>query len=153
MDVDGVISLFGFPPDKRPDGALVSVHGIPHLLSHTAGEHLRALAPAFEVVWCTGWEEKADEYLPAALGLPDRWPCLRFAGSPGSPRHWKLDAIEAHAGDHRPVAWIDDDHARCEDWARGRPGETLLLTTDPAVGITAAHVQRLLDWAASVSEP
>jgi len=151
VDVDGVISLFGFPMDKRPAGAFLTVDGIPHYLSAEAGEHLRALAGHFEMVWCTGWEERANEYLVHALSLPKTLPHLTFAGPPGaSERHWKLDAIEEHAGPERPVAWIDDDHEGCERWAAERPGPTLLVTADPAQGITAAHTQRLLAWAAAL---
>jgi Swiss Army Knife RNA repair-like protein len=149
VDVDGVISLYGFDLDARPDGTFENVDGIHHYLSAAAGEHLRALSERFEMVWCTGWEEKANDYLPYALGLPGPFPFLTFAGSPGAaPRHWKLDAIEARAGPHRPVAWIDDDHRDCGEWAAHRPAPTLLVTTDPAVGITTAHVEELLDWAA-----
>ena len=151
VDVDGVISLYGFDLDARPGGAFENVEGIHHYLSSGAGEHLRALAREFEMVWCTGWEEKANEYLPHALSLPGPFPFLTFAGSPGAAvRHWKLDAIDAHAGAHRPLAWVDDDHEGCHDWARERPGPTLLVTADPAVGITATHVEELLRWAADL---
>jgi hypothetical protein len=151
VDVDGVISLFGFDLDRRPDGTFQSVDGIHHFLSATAGEHLRTLSQSFELVWCTGWEEKANEYLPHSLALPGPLPFLTFAGGPGAaPRHWKLDAIDAHAGPDRPVAWIDDDHAGCEDWAHARPGPTRLVTANPAIGITAAHVEELLRWAADL---
>ena len=154
MDVDGVISLFSFGLDERPAGAYATVDGMPHFLSATAGEHLRALADDFELVWCTGWEERADENLPAALDLPRGLPHLTFAVPPAGARarHWKLAAIEAHAGDDRPLAWIDDDHATCQQWARERPGPTLLVTTDPAVGITADHVELLRAWAAGLSD-
>jgi hypothetical protein len=153
VDVDGVISLFGFDLDARPDGSFQNVDGIHHYLSATAGEHLRRLGDSFEMVWCTGWEERANEYLPHALALPGPYPFLTFTGSPGGgSRHWKLDAIDAHAGPDRPVAWIDDDHGDCEDWARDRPGPTLLVTSDPAIGITAAHVEELLRWAAGLRE-
>jgi len=149
VDVDGVISLYGFELDARPEGAFENVDGIHHYLSAAAGRHLRKLSGHFELVWCTGWEEKANEYLPHALSLPGPFPHLSFAGSPGAaPRHWKLDAIDAHAGPERPVAWIDDDHEGCHDWARERPGPTLLVTAEPAIGITAAHVEELLAWAA-----
>lgn len=155
VDVDGVISLFGFAPHARPAGSFAMVDGIAHFLSATAGEHLRRLAHAFEPVWCTGWEEKANEYLPHALGLDGPWPHLSFAraAGPGSSAlgHWKLDAIDAYAG-ARPLAWIDDLHGEpCERWAsaRGAAGTpTLLVTTDPAVGMTEPHVERLLGWAA-----
>jgi len=151
VDVDGVISLFGFHMDKRPAGAFLSVDGIPHYLSSTAGEHLRALSERFELVWCTGWEERANEYLVHALGLPTPLHYLTFDGPPGAEaRHWKLDAIEAHVGADRPLAWVDDDHAGCEGWAEARPGPTLLVTARPHEGITAAHVEQLLTWAAEL---
>lgn len=148
IDVDGVISLYGFHVDERPPGAFLAVDGIPHYLSAVAGEHLRALSERFELVWCTGWEERANEYLIHALSLPRALHHLRFDGSPGgAPRHWKLDAIDAHAGPDRPLAWIDDDHGACEAWAAERRGPTLLVTAQPHEGITAAHVEELLVWA------
>ena len=148
VDVDGVISLFDFAPGTRPPGRFETVDGIPHFLSATAGEHLRRLAGAYELVWCTGWQERANEYLVHALQLAGELPHLVFAGPPGAGRrHWKLDAIDSHAGDERPLAWIDDDHAGCERWARERPGPTLLVTAEPPVGITADHVERLVAWA------
>ncbi len=60
VDVDGVISLFGFPSDERPAGGWLLVDGLPHLLSSAAAEHLLTLAADFDLAWCTGWEEKAD---------------------------------------------------------------------------------------------
>jgi hypothetical protein len=149
VDVDGVISLFGFTPDERPAGAFLTVDGILHYISAAAGDHLRRLSASYELVWCTGWEERANEYLPHVLGLPGPLYNLTFAGAPGwGERHWKLDAIEAYAGPDRPLAWIDDDHDEgCRDWARERPGPTLLLTTEPPTGITQRHVAELEQWA------
>jgi hypothetical protein len=150
VDVDGVISLFGFEPSRPPPGRFIMVDGIPHLISAAAGDHLRALADAFELAWCTGWEEKADEYLRHVLKLPDRCPHLTLGGSdPSGREHWKLAAIDRYAGSARPLAWIDDAHDQtCSDWASARGGPTLLVTTEPAVGLTGAHVARLLRWAA-----
>jgi hypothetical protein len=152
VDVDGVISLFGFDPAEPPAGNWQIVDGIAHLLSATAGQHLRLLSTAFELAWCTGWEEKANEYLPHALGLPKRFPHVRLAGfTPETGGHWKLAAIDRYAGPDRPVAWIDDAHdERCNSWACERGTPTLLVSTDPAVGITETHAERLLEWAAAV---
>jgi hypothetical protein len=152
IDVDGVISLFGFDPAQRPAGKFEMVDGIAHLLSASAGAHLGRLSQAFEPVWCTGWEEKANEYLPHALGLSEHYPYLSFAGAvPQGNGHWKLAAIDEFAGGGRPVAWIDDAHdARCHQWAADRPGPTLLISTDPATGLTAEHVEQLLKWATEV---
>lgn len=149
VDVDGVISLFGFDPASPPPGRFVLVDGIPHLISAAAGDHLRTLAGAFELAWCSGWEEKADEHLRHVLGLPESCPHLTFDGTTGLARgHWKLAAIDRYADPGRPLAWIDDGHDEaCAEWAASRSAPTLLITTEPAVGITAGHVEQLLEWA------
>ncbi len=155
VDVDGVISLFGFDPGAPPPGRFALVEGIAHYLSATAGDHLRALTVAFELVWCTGWEEKAGEYLPPALGLQEHIPHLSFDRWRGPTNaHWKLAAIDAYAGPERPLAWIDDAHdAGCQAWAAARRGPTRLITTSAAVGLTKVAVDDLLEWARAMAEP
>jgi HAD domain in Swiss Army Knife RNA repair proteins len=146
VDIDGVISLFGFPSDRRPPGTWLNVDGVLHLISATASEHLLRLARTFDLVWCSGWEDKADEHLVHALHLPARPPFLTFS-RPSSTAHWKLGGVGAHAGD-RPAAWIDDAFDdECRAWAAARSAPTLLVATDPAVGLTAAHVATLEEWA------
>ena len=128
------------------------VDGLPHWISGSAGSRLAALHSTFECVWCTGWEERADEHLPRLLGLPAGWPHLTFPDEPRPAAHWKLSAIDAFAGRERPTAWIDDAHdADCHDWAHHRPGPMLLVGTDPAVGITDEHVETLLSFARAAS--
>jgi HAD domain in Swiss Army Knife RNA repair proteins len=149
VDVDGVISLFGFDHSRPPAGRFEIVDGIAHFLSASAGEHLRELSAEFELVWCTGWEEKANEYLPRALGLPAELPHLEFERNPGRANgHWKLAAIDAYAGPDRALAWIDDAHDEdCTSWAKARSAPTLLVATEPAVGLTRAQVAELMEWA------
>ncbi len=149
MDIDGVISLFGFDHLSPPPGRFEIVDGIAHFLSASAGDHLRRLGHRFELVWCSGWEEKANDYLPRALGLPTPLPHLTFERNPGrSNGHWKLAAIDAYAGRDRPLAWIDDAHDHgCSRWAAARPAPTLLVPTEPAIGLTDDHVAELLQWA------
>ena len=48
IDVDGVISLFGFDQTGPPEGRFVVVDGNPHLISARAGERLGRLAEVFE---------------------------------------------------------------------------------------------------------
>ena len=152
VDIDGVISLWGFDSNARPAGAFHNVDGVIHFLSSDAGIHLLALAERFAVVWCSGWEEKAEEHLPHALALPSGLPFLSFARNPGRINgHWKLAAIEAYAGPRRPLAWIDDAHDdACRTWAAARGAPTLLVATEPAVGLTASHVGELSAWATDV---
>ncbi|HEY0644031.1 MAG TPA: HAD domain-containing protein [Nocardioides sp.] len=149
VDVDGVLSLFGFDPDGDLPGPFHWIDGIAHCIPPDGGPRLVQLADRFELVWATGWEEKANEYLPHILGLPFReLPCLTFDGRArfGS-SHWKVDAIDAYARD-RPAAWIDDNmDEECVAWARRRPAPTLLIETEPATGMTDDHVRELLSWA------
>jgi hypothetical protein len=145
VDIDGVISLFGFPADTTPPGTWCQVDGIAHLLSATAARHLHALSGDFELVWCSGWEEKANENLPHLLGLGP-FAHLSFPFDPDC-EHWKLKSIEAHAGE-RPLAWVDDQHnAACHVWAAARPAPTLLVATDPARGLDDEAAATLRAWA------
>jgi hypothetical protein len=176
VDVDGVISLFARPPSdpravaglahapsaRLADGAAVgslhSIDGILHYLSATAARHLLSLARVFDLVWASGWEEKADEYLPHLLGLPAGLPFLTFA--PRSPRgggsglavdaHWKLEAVDGYAQD-RALAGIDDAfNDACHEWAARRAAPTLLVATAPERGLTEAEASRLEAWAAEL---
>ena len=158
VDIDGVISLFGgAAPGARAsarelfagrDGSFHSIDGMPHFLSATAAAHLLDLAADFELVWCSGWEEKADEHLPHLLGLPAGLPFLRFERAVGRGNaHWKLAAIDAYA-DERALAWIDDAlDATCHEWASARRAPTLLVQTEPTAGLTAGEASLLKAWA------
>jgi hypothetical protein len=184
VDIDGVISLFGPPassrerltPDGTPlDGSFHAIEGIPHFLSSTAAAHLLSLAALFELVWASGWEERANEHLPHLLGLPERLPFLRFprgvlvagagtipggfvgdaegpGGSSGATgcqatlTHWKLESVDAYAG-RRPLAWIDDAfNPACEQWAAARAAPTLLVQTVPQLGLTSREATLLQEW-------
>jgi hypothetical protein len=192
VDIDGVISVFGVqaavpgaPPQAAGfalDGSFHSIEGIPHFLSSTAAAHLLSLARHFELVWASGWEERADEHLPHLLGLPAGLPFLRFprgvvvagagtipggfvarvgeaGGSPGAAgpqttlAHWKLESVDAYAGE-RPLAWIDDAfNDACHEWAATRSAATLLVPTDPERGLTSPEAELLEAWARELQEP
>lgn len=151
VDVDGVISVFGF--ERRPEGPgyrLELVDGVPHCISLAAGERLLRLARTFELVWASGWEDKANFYLPAILGLPE----LPHVGFDGAARdragHWKLGALEEFSRG-RALAWVDDNLDRsCHRWARARPEPTLLVPTEPQLGLEEGHVDALTAWAESL---
>lgn len=147
VDIDGVLSLFGFCSIKVPERCRWhQVDGIPHLLSQDAAGHLLDLAPVFDLVWCSGWKDRANDHLPYVLGIGP-FPHLVFGESPG---HWKLAAVIEHAGD-RPLAWIDDDlNDVVRDWAAARPQPTLLVETEPATGLTAELAARLRAWGESL---
>ena len=156
VDVDGVISVFGFSPDAGDlPGPFHWIDGVAHCIPVDVGARLVRLSNRFQLVWATGWEEKANEYLPHILRLPARdLPCLMFQGQAVfGTAHWKLNAISEYAAE-RPAAWIDDsiDNA-CRHWADARDAPTLLVETESAVGITDEHVETLLAWADEVDPP
>ena len=151
VDVDGVISLFGFEeaPD-RDSTRFEMVDGVVHCISLVAGERLLRLSEDFELIWATGWEEKANFYLPSLLGLPEL-PHLTFDGAArfGS-AHWKLGPLDEYARG-RAVAWIDDNFDEsCYEWAERREQPTLLVPTETHLGLEEAHVEALRQWAASL---
>jgi HAD domain in Swiss Army Knife RNA repair proteins len=149
LDVDGVISLFGFDADRAPEGRFHWINGVVHYISPSCGMRLSRLEERFELVWATGWEEAANEYLPHLLGLPEALPVLTFEGRASfGTAHWKIDAIDEYAGPTRPLAWIDDCFdGSCRAWAEQRSAPTLLVQTDSAEGMLDVHVDRLYAWA------
>lgn len=155
VDVDGVISLFGFeetPP--RGVARFELIDGMVHCISLAAGERLRRLAEHYDLVWATGWEERANDYLPHLLGLPE----LPYVGFDGAARfgsaHWKLAPLDAY-GSGRALAWIDDSFDQsCHEWAHRREEPTLLVPTESHLGLEEAQTEALAAWARELaSEP
>ena len=148
LDVDGVISLFGFngPLDQVP-GRFHLIDGMAHCIPDGVADRLRRLGEHYDVIWATGWEDRANDRLPDILGLPGELPFLTFGGNARfGTAHWKIDAIDMYAGD-RPLAWIDDClDETCQAWASDRDAPTLLVPTEPDRGLEEAHVDALLDW-------
>lgn len=149
VDIDGVISLFGWE-ERPPFSQIQLVDGIPHCISLPVGDRLLRLSERFELVWASGWEDKANFYLPQLLGLPEL-PHVTFdVAARSGDAHWKLAALEAYAGD-RPMAWIDDNFdASCYEWAEQRAAATLLVPTEPQLGLEEGHVEALSAWATSL---
>jgi hypothetical protein len=149
VDVDGVISLFGFEgPIDQLGGRFHLIDGIAHCISDVAGAQLLRLADVYELVWATGWEDRANDHLPLILGLPSALPCLHFDGRARfGTAHWKLEALDSYARE-RPLAWVDDSlDDSCRAWAADRGAPTLLVPTESHIGITAAQTEALLAWA------
>jgi hypothetical protein len=148
LDVDGVISLFGFdgPMDRAP-GRFHLINGMAHCIPEGVGDRLRRLADHYEIIWATGWEDRANERLPQILELPGELPFLTFDGNARfGTAHWKIEAIDRYAGE-RPLAWVDDclDDS-CHAWATDRDAPTLLVSTEPDRGLQDEHVDALLGW-------
>ena len=124
IDVDGVISLFGFDPADPPAGRFQLVDGIAHFLSDTAGQRLLDLTDEFELVWCSWLGRRANEYLPFALGLPGPLPLVAFdriRPAPGRPLEARRDRRLRR---RRPAPGLDRRRARPGLHRLGRRPET-----------------------------
>lgn len=150
VDVDGVLALFNLAADP-PVGVWHLIEGFPYYLATGTAALLHEAAERFDLVWCTGWEDRANDHLPRLLGTPGPLPVVYFDRNPGRGNaHWKLAAIEAFSGD-RPVAWIDDAlNEECVAWAEARTAAgtpTLLVVTEPHRGLERSHLEVLLAFA------
>jgi hypothetical protein len=155
VDVDGVISLFGFqePIDaagmKGPGapGEFHLIDGMLHCIKLEVGPWLNRLGDTYELIWASGWEDRANDHLPNILGVP-KLHHLTFSGrAKFGTAHWKLEALEEYAGE-RALAWVDDSlDDDCFAWARARSAPTLLVPTESSVGLIEAHVDTLEAWA------
>ena len=160
VDIDGVISLFGFdqpePGRGAPNDAPGEFHlidGMLHCIALETGPRLERLSKTYEVIWASGWEDRANDHLPGILGLR-QFPYLTFDGRARfGTAHWKLQALEDYS-DSRPLAWIDDNlDDSCHEWAEKRPAPTLLVPTESDAGLLDVHVEAIEQWAKDGFQP
>jgi len=173
-----VISLFGFDSPPPPETARWElIDGTPHCLSIAAAERIQRLSDRFELVWATGWQDRANDRLALLTGIGPL-PVIEFdahrspgeadgpdgsaavAGEPGAAAgttaaHWKLDAVTRFCG-NRALAWIDDSFdTSCFEWAASREAAgipTLLVPTEPEIGFEEAQAAVVADWADSLGD-
>jgi hypothetical protein len=154
VDIDGVISLFGFDQPMEPGstgsrhlpGDFHLIDGMLHCIATDTGPRLNRLADTYELVWASGWEDRANDHLPEIIGVP-KLPYLTFDGrAQFGTAHWKLEALDEYAG-ARPLAWVDDSlDSSCHEWAEERSAPTLLVPTESDVGLIDAQVETLEAW-------
>ena len=71
VDIDGVLSLFGFPPHATARGRpCTSSTAYPTSFRPPPPATCSRLSLSSSSSGAAGWEEKADEHLPHLLGLP-----------------------------------------------------------------------------------
>ena len=116
----------------------------------------RELDAWFEVVWTTDWQQNAPTGIGKPAGLPD-WPYLPLDHNDRKRLRNKLGhKVAAITGvlraDPRPFAWIDDDlFGLGPKRIREIDLPKLLIKPERRVGITSAHVDQLLAFAAGLA--
>ncbi len=156
-----MISLFGFEgPPPANLGRFELIDGTPHLISIAAAERILRLAGRFELVWATGWQDRANDRLSLLTGIGPL-PVIEFdahrkkgATAETTAAHWKLAAIDEFCAG-RPVAWFDDSFDEsCFEWAEQREEAglpTLLVPTEPEIGFEEAQAAVMAEWADSLA--
>jgi hypothetical protein len=145
LDIDGVLCPFGIESGGQP------IPGHEYVLwnpRHT--EWLHELREKFVLVWGSFWEQDANKVI-APLHDLDALPFVEFSW-PDSildlTKTIKLESIERFAGD-LPFAWVDDDlRDDAFTWAKDRDKvvPTLLIRTDPTVGLDEQAMRQLRDF-------
>ena len=151
VDVDGVLNPWEaeFCPDGFAEYDFFPGERV--LLSPAHGELLKSLAAAYELVWATAWEHRANRLICPVLSLPTL-PVIEFPLSGRDLFFRKLPAVAEAVGD-RPCAWIDDVHPPDHyEWAAARGAPTLIVDINPAEGLTRAVAERLAQWAAGLGD-
>jgi len=151
VDIDGVLNVYGVEvaPEGYQDYDIFPEDDEPVRLSLVHGEWLRELSAVFDLVWGSAWGIVAHRHLGPILQL-DPFPYVPMPPIPFPPAD-KVPAIDAYLGD-RPAAWIDDLLGpEAIAWAESRTAPTLLVETDPTIGLLREHVDRLTAWAADLA--
>ncbi len=113
-------------------------------------------ATAIELVWASGWEERANEHLPHLLGMPARLPFLRFSREPE-----RADAAKPTGSSTRSTAMPASArlpgsttrfNAACHEWAQARSAPTLLVANRARrTGSRRARRRRCAHWAQALA--
>lgn len=153
LDVDGVLAPFGYDSPLE-NCTRVNMKNTYVNVPNDHCDRLAQLSEYFDFVWCTTYEEEANNFLCDVLKL-NKLPYIDLCKPLGirkTPpgKTWKFPWVRQWIRETDPymaVAWIDDeielDIAR---WAKLRQG-TLLLKPQPNVGLTDEHVTELIEWA------
>lgn len=148
LDIDGTLCPFDIPEGAQERFSQRMAHSTPVWVGpHMIGA-LERLSELYEIHWCSGWEEAANT-VGELHGLPPL-PHVQFVGTKADLHlSWKLGPVLRYLENHleRPVAWIDDElREDAYEWADQRAAPTLLIATDPQLGITVEELDRLLQF-------
>ena len=148
LDIDGVLRVFS---DLRPDN--YTVHDkYPYFAYNPAtGDMVRTLLDKTDGYYISTWRENCHDHIGKALLLPEMdW----INDDPFRPDAHEFSeralAISGLFG-NRSVVWVDDEiKDRDYEWAKQRSAPTLLMRTNPDVGLTSRQAELIGSWLALV---
>lgn len=159
LDVDGVLCPFrneirAIHPKYRKERLDLYPGFIYHedyyvFTSTENARRVKRLMNTFEIHWCTGWGNAANEVIAPLHGFPE-FPTVPLEMHDISEHvHWKYNGIVPYVKDE-PYAFVDDDIFEDGlEYARHRTANgipTFWCKTDCDVGLTDDHVRQLEDF-------
>lgn len=169
VDVDGVLNAYamghnnyqrlGFRKVKVTIPATANSHSETYFLvvSDEQAKMLSSLRDDFDLVWCTSWNQWANEVISPLLSLP-LFPVLELDVTVPQDYvnnlHWKTKQVahafsEGGAYSGRRFAWLDDETTkRDRTWFNTLFGKDFhkLVLVNPGLGFTKDQRDALLIW-------
>lgn len=156
VDIDGVLNaISGGPPPEGWQDTKVKGFRIRYNPAH--GAQLLALAAECqaELIWCTTWQEMANQYIRHLVGLPELpWVPMGPGRSGLKPSEYrpvgamKAAAMRAYVGD-RPFCWLDDEPDAADE-LRTHPAPHLVVYVHEEMGLQDGHLAQARAWLASL---
>ncbi|MET8040516.1 HAD domain-containing protein [Micromonospora sp. NPDC005215] len=152
LDIDGVLSPYGTPHPPVGYSAHALFPGEEAVRVNPAhGAWITEASTVLDIAWATSWNDEANQLLAPLLHIAPL-PVVTMPPPPFDPAE-KIPRIAAYA-QQRPLAWIDDLHPpQAHRWAATRISPTLLITADPATGLTRDAVDHVIAWAEALPRP
>jgi hypothetical protein len=163
LDVDGPLNPFGARSARRlkgyrthrmrpPAWAAQYPHAKPLVVRLNPEHGERLLRLPVDLVWATTWEEEANDWIGARIGLPElpyvAWQSVEQRLNAPDGCYWKTQPVADYAAG-RPFAWFDDQIGPADmRWcAENHPTPTLLQWIDPAIGLRERDFVLVERWA------
>lgn len=151
LDVEGVLN----PKVIQDPNAMVNTYRL--VVSPARAGVVRDLGLLGTIVWATTWDRTALQQLGADLGIDIAGNVPMTKLDPDRPTP-KLPAIQRWISRMQAtrdlvwdrLVWIDDDLGPdAQQWADEQMHSSLLVRTDPYLGVQRAHTQIIRQWLSS----
>lgn len=156
IDVDGVLNALGPLQDGWEEATRL---GYPIRYSQWHGARLVDLAEEHDadLVWCTTWEERANDLIAPLVGLP-QLPVIPLAPGRAGMKfsesrpvgHIKAVSIARWNQAGAPFLWLDDEPDAAE-WLSPYSFPHQVIRVEPLAGLQPSHLELARSWLARLS--
>jgi hypothetical protein len=166
LDVDGPLNPYAAKPTRRPEGfethrtyprGWETGKGLRVWLNPSHGPKL--MDCGYDIVWCTAWEDEANEWIGPHIGLPEL-PAIEWGPHEtylDKKLHWKTHQIATYMQENHPgvpFIWVDDEATKKdEEYLETKLDIPLkVCIIDPKTGLEDKDFDKMTEWAAKHNE-